>query len=334
MVDLWMPNASRASQSGGVTLNTSLPPRATWHITWDAVTNGVQPPFENVSSYLKNVGYCPHIMWNPFNGEITQFYPANVGGRALNAWNEDGQVNIQIEIYFSPGVVVNGKTYNTVAETPCVGLDKLLAWIDTFGVPRVWPMGAPQWQGNARNVDIWNTKAGHYGHCNVPDNTHTDPGPMPSLTKIAAVKPVVAPSTTSGKTINQLVDEVNKGLHGSGDARVKSLGKMYNAVQAEINRRAGASVPAAVKPTKTIAQLVAEVNAGKHGNGAQRQASLGANYQAVQAEINRQAGAGSVNISALADAAIQGVYGDGETRKIRLGANYAAVQAEINRRYA
>lgn len=183
MAEQWMPGASRQPQPGGVTLNTDLPRRATWHITWDAITNGNQPPMANVSNYLKNQGYCPHLMWDPFTGDVIQYYPANVGGRALNAWNEDGAVNIQIETYFSPGVTHNGRAYQTVAETPCKGLDKILAWLDSHGIPRVWPMGAPAWQGNPRDVDIWNTEAGHYGHCNVPDNTHTDPGPMPSLGK-------------------------------------------------------------------------------------------------------------------------------------------------------
>lgn len=213
MAEQWMPGASRQPQPGGVTLNTDLPRRATWHITWDAVTNGVQPPFGNVSNYLKNVGYCPHLMWNPFTGEIVQYYPANVGGRALNAWNEDGAVNIQIEVYFSPGVVQNGRAYQTVAETPCKGLDKILAWLDSHGIPRVWPMGAPQWQGNPRDVDTWNTKAGHYGHCNVPNNTHTDPGPMPSLGKASAAQSTtITPIPSKESFLMALTDAEQKEL--------------------------------------------------------------------------------------------------------------------------
>lgn len=41
----------------------------------------------------------------------------------------------------------------------------------------------------------------------------------------------------SRKTVKQLADEVERGLHGTGDARKKSLGSRYNEVQAEINRR-------------------------------------------------------------------------------------------------
>lgn len=142
--------------------------------------------------------------------------------------------------------------------------------------------------------------------------------------------PVVA-----GKTVWQLADEVMAGLHGSGKAREASLGKMYNAVQAEVNRRFG--VGAAVPKVKTISQLADEVLAGKHGTGEARKAALGNQYAAVQNEINRRLGGGGVapqgvNISALADAVLRGQYGSGDARVRALGKNYAAVQAEVNRR--
>lgn len=96
--------------------------------------------------------------------------------------------------------------------------------------------------------------------------------------------------------------------------------------------------PPVVKPVapKTINQLADETIAGKHGNGDARVRSLGKNYNAVQAEINRRAGvkAPVVNIKGLADAVMRGEYGDGDERKRRLGGNYNAVQAEINRRYS
>lgn len=192
----YCPGAVQAPQAGGGGLNGSLPARATWHITWDALKpDGSQPAFSAVSNYLKNVGYCPHIMWNPFTGYVEQYYPASQSARALAAWNEDGAVNVQVEVFFTPGCVVDGKKYNTVAETPLVGFDTLLDWMDGLGIPRVWPMGAPQWQGNSRDTNVWNTQGGHYGHCNVPDNTHTDPGPMPSLTGAGTIS-LASTSTT------------------------------------------------------------------------------------------------------------------------------------------
>lgn len=88
---------------------------------------------------------------------------------------------------------------------------------------------------------------------------------------------------------------------------------------------------------KTIWQLADEVMAGLHGSGADRQSSLGSNYDAVQAEVNRRFGVGVVasapkSIAQLADEVLAGAHGNGDERAASLGENYAAVQAEINRR--
>lgn len=152
-----------------------------------------------------------------------------------------------------------------------------------------------------------------------------------------------APSTppAQGKTVWQLADEVLAGVHGNGADRQASLGANYAAVQAEVDRRLGAGpAPTQKAPAqKSISQLADEVMAGAHGTGMDRQVSLGGNYPAVQAEINRRLGAGSAapagapNISQLADAVLRGEYGNGADRQARLGANFAAVQAEVDRRF-
>jgi hypothetical protein len=179
----YMPGAVQVSRPDGVTLDASLPPRFVWHITWDALQpDGSQPAFSAVANYLQGKEWCPHIMWNPFTGYMEQYYPADVGARALTYNDQDGAACVQVEIFFTPGCVVDGVKYNTVADTPLKGWAELLAWADSLGVPRTWPMGAPQWQNNARDVGIWNGNGGHYGHCNSPGDTHTDPGPMPALT--------------------------------------------------------------------------------------------------------------------------------------------------------
>lgn len=214
MTEMWMPGAEQQPQPGGVTMNPALPSRVTWHITWDALTNGQQPSFDGVAGYLERQEYCPHLMWDPWTGRIVQFYPADQGGRALVNWNQDGQYNIQIETFFSPGTVRDGITYATVAETPCKGLDEILAWTDSLGIPRAWPMGAPQWAGNSRDPGIWNTQAGHYGHCNVPDNTHTDPGPMPDLNRgLAAMGGTITPISTPEGFLMALTDQQQNDLY-------------------------------------------------------------------------------------------------------------------------
>lgn len=195
---LWLPGAVRSPQPGAVKLNTSLPARATWHITSDVDPGKTQPQFAGVVAYLKNAGYCPHLMWDPFTGQVEQYYPANVGARALKAWNEDGARNIQIEVLFSRGAYRNGKQYWTLAETPLKGFHQIVQWLDSHGIPRTWPMGPtpPIGQSGTRDVGIWNSKAGHYGHSQVPGNVHTDPGVFPDLGKVPALATGAAAGTT------------------------------------------------------------------------------------------------------------------------------------------
>lgn len=159
------------------------------------------------------------------------------------------------------------------------------------------------------------------------------------LTGGGSTAPVAPP--VAGKSIYQLAQEVIAGVHGSGDARRKSLGANYDKVQNEVNRLLGVSTPKAPLPAvKTISQLADETINGVHGNGEERQRRLGSNYNAVQNEINRRLGASKPaassgpSISQLADAVLRGEYGDGADRQRRLGSKYNAVQAEVNRRFA
>lgn len=195
---LWLPGAVRSPQPGAVKLDTSLPARVTWHITSDVDPGKTQPAFAGVSAYLKNAGYCPTIMWDPFTGQVEQYYPANVGARALKVWNEDGARHIQIEVLFSRGAYRNGKQYWTLAETPLKGFAGIVQWLDSHGIPRTWPMGPtpPIGQSGTRSVAVWNTKAGHYGHSQVPGNDHTDPGVFPDLSKVPALATGAAAGTT------------------------------------------------------------------------------------------------------------------------------------------
>ena len=140
--------------------------------------------------------------------------------------------------------------------------------------------------------------------------------------------------------IDQLVEEVLSGKHGTGQARKRALGVNYSAVQAEVNRRlTGARNPKNSSASGTISRLADGVLDGKYGTGAQRRRALGRNYDAVQAEVNRRLGVGggsgrraSKSISQLADEVLQGKHGTGDNRKRSLGSNYSAVQAEVNRR--
>lgn len=146
-----------------------------------------------------------------------------------------------------------------------------------------------------------------------------------------------------GPNIAALADQVLAGAFGNGDQRRTALGSNYQAVQDEINSRLNV-VPAAAPtpvveapPAPSISELADQALAGAFGNGDDRKAALGDNYDAVQAEINSRLGAApapepAVDISAMADAVLRGEYGDGDDRRAALGEYYDAVQAEVNSR--
>ncbi|MDG3157611.1 NlpC/P60 family protein [Streptococcus suis] len=86
-------------------------------------------------------------------------------------------------------------------------------------------------------------------------------------------------TSTSGKSLETLVQETLAGKYGNGDTRKAALGNQYEAVMAVINGKATAS-------QKSIDELAQEVIAGKHGNGEARKQALGSQYEAVQKRVS------------------------------------------------
>ena len=154
-----------------------------------------------VMRYLDSVGYQPTLGWDPLTGKIVQFMPSTRSAKALKnraggvETNRYGSVHIQIEAFFTPGMVVDGKRYPELTDTPMIGLEKILAWTDHLGIPRVWatPRGS-------RSVTDWKTKAGHRAHYNVPENDHTDIVGA-DVRKLLMIGRPTPPSTTSGVLI-------------------------------------------------------------------------------------------------------------------------------------
>lgn len=108
-------------------------------------------------------------------------------------------------------------------------------------------------------------------------------------------KPQPAPVTKPQKSIDELAQEVIKGLHGTGVQREKSLGSQYFAVQNRVNELLGAKPKPTSKPQKSIDQLAREVIDGKHGSGDARKKSLGNQYDAVQDRVNQLLGVKSTS---------------------------------------
>lgn len=195
MTDLWMPGATRldigdhAPTDGG-------PAKAIAHITWDRNATKAKPiplvPYEDLVNYFgrnpDGKPVAPHILWDPFTGRCTQFVPANSRSKSLadatggTRTNRAGRVVLQVEALFFPYCTINGKAYARLIDTPCKGWDQLHAWVKSWGVPDVWPMGRPVDFTSHRSEATWETEAGWYAHAQVPENDHQDPGSWPTFT--------------------------------------------------------------------------------------------------------------------------------------------------------
>jgi hypothetical protein len=197
MPDLWMPGAARHPVGNTGAMNGG-PSRSVWHIT----SNEHDWTFKNELGWFTGGGasVAPHLLWEPFTGEIAQMFPADSRSLSLQndgavKTNRTGRYCIQIETVFTAGETVNGKKYATVRDTPCKGIDQIMDWLRSLGIPDVWPGGAPTgFVRDTVSADMWANQGGHYGHHQVRGNSHVDPGPMPDLFAHAPVKPAKPPT--------------------------------------------------------------------------------------------------------------------------------------------
>ncbi|MDQ0962073.1 hypothetical protein QFZ66_005951 [Streptomyces sp. B4I13] len=195
MADLYLPGATRlligdnAATDGG-------PAKSIGHVTYDREATAAKPqnlvPYSNLRDWFgRNADgrtMAPHILWDPWTGRFTQFYPATSRSKSVadrpggTRTNRAGRVVLQIEALFFPHCRVDGKVYARLIDTPCKGWADLNAWVRSWGVPDVWPMGRPMAFTSNRSESVWESKAGWYGHGQVPENDHTDPGSWPAFT--------------------------------------------------------------------------------------------------------------------------------------------------------
>ncbi len=111
--------------------------------------------------------------------QVFQHIDTSMSARALR--NSPGGVEtnrhsaIQIEVVGFAGRAKDVATLTTVA--------RLCRWIESeHGVPQHWPNGRPRTAvngrdpgGHNRSAEAWRREGGHYGHSQVPENTHWDP---------------------------------------------------------------------------------------------------------------------------------------------------------------
>jgi hypothetical protein len=194
----WMPEASRirAETDGGPLIGGA--PRAVW-LTLGAAPGAVS--VQSAASRLINEHRPCHLIWDPVTGDVAQLISVLRAGRALGAadhldWapgrvrarpenvNAEGRVCVQIGVLGRPGEPFTSGTL--------LGIDAIVSWLDSWGVPRRWPAGRPQ--GYCLEIDAtapmssramgiadqrsrvaW-ARGGHFGASQVPGCENAGPG--------------------------------------------------------------------------------------------------------------------------------------------------------------
>ncbi|MYM67327.1 peptidase C1 [Pseudoduganella sp. FT55W] len=165
------PFAEWRELSGAPEEHLSGPTKIIHHTTEGSTAAGAMAAFEKNKSK-------PHFTVD--SQHIYQHVDAGKSSRALR--NEPGGVQtnrasaIQIELV--------GFAHLPKDPQALTNLARLCRWLEqTYNVPNTWPSGPPKPARNGkdpgnhnRSVTNWTEKGGHYGHSQVPENTHWDPG--------------------------------------------------------------------------------------------------------------------------------------------------------------
>ena len=138
-----------------------------------------------------------HLVWDPLTGDIAQLLPIVRAGCALGTpenidyapdllpyrrreVNREGRLCVQIGVLSSPR--------EPFTSYQMIGLGEILAWLDSWQIPRRWPAGTPapyRQATRSRSRALW-ALGGHFGASQVPDCESVGPGGI-DIDQIAGV---------------------------------------------------------------------------------------------------------------------------------------------------
>lgn len=195
----WLESVARvpSSHDGGDMVGG--PPRWVWH-TYEA---GYALSARDGARRLIEAGNEVHFVFNPVTGELVQLLPASRAARGLEnrpggvQTNRLGSVCLQVEV-----VARASRPWTSdLTEAGRVGLGRLVRFARAHGIPDTWTAGPPPAYppgDGRRDGKIWALRAGHYGHSQVPENDHGDPGAIDPRVLWACADEGAAPVAPDG----------------------------------------------------------------------------------------------------------------------------------------
>jgi hypothetical protein len=156
------------------------------------------------------------------------------------------------------------------------------------------------------------------------------------------------PQPAESKSAEALAQEIINGTWGNNPERRENItakygAAAYEAAQAIVNQKAGATEPA--KPSKSTEELAQEIINGAWGSNPERRENITAKYgaaayEAAQARVNEIMDAATIKSKTaeeLADEIIKGKWGSNPERRENITAKYGAAaykaaQAIVNKR--
>lgn len=212
---------------------------------------------ENAANLYGKSGSWPHFTVGPSGAQ--QHFDTSVGSRALRNTSGGVQTNsdsaIQIEIVGMPGETMDAATMRHL-----VALLKEIEQRE--GIPWTWPGGRPPKtaadgygeRNGDRDARLWDTCSGHYGHSQVPENTHWDPAYTDAEWDQLNAAMAAATQTTKDSLMRYPASGylvVKIGENGKGDLAVPVPFDKIAAVTIKANDN-GSIVKATVQPTPAL----------------------------------------------------------------------------------
>jgi hypothetical protein len=151
-------------------------PRVVWQ------TLGADPRSVSAATaagHLNELARACHLVWNPLQGETVQMIPILRAGRLLGQDATDEVAVASAEGRLCVQICVVAFARDPFTALPLSGLRPILDWLDSWGISRSWPAGAPAAYPDAlrscADRRLW-ARGGHFGASQVPGLTAAGPG--------------------------------------------------------------------------------------------------------------------------------------------------------------